>query len=113
MQLYGLFIAWNDYAAAQVSMAAVTEYEQERKLQQAEALAWDASGGSKSVSAAKAAVQGDSKVIKMAAQYEKARAYRRMVTEIAERYERDAMLLSRELTRRTSDIKSRRRRFDA
>ena len=43
---------------------------------------------------------------------EKARAYKRLVTEIAERYERDSNLLSRELTRRTSQEIRKKRKWN-
>lgn len=111
MHLYSLFVAWTDYAAAQMAMAMVTEHEMERSLAQAEAIAWGTIGAKASVSAAKASVQADKAVIFASAKYEKARAYRRLITELADRYERDASLLSRELTRRTSDRPRRKERW--
>lgn len=112
MELFTVFVGWNDYASAQAALAMITESEMARELEQAEAKAWRTVEAKASVSAAKAHVNGDRDVIIARAKVEKAKAYKRLVTEIADRYERDGNLLSRELTRRTSQEIRKKRRWD-
>jgi hypothetical protein len=113
MRLFGLFTAWCDYATAQVGLAAIDERQAERTVERKEAEAWRDLPKS-SVSAAKALVALDLQVQKAQNELDECHAYRRVVSDIAARYERDAALLSRELTRRTSEAgpkSSRRERW--
>lgn len=102
MMLFSQFTAWTDYAHTQLGLAVIEEREAERRLAVKEAAAW-ATVPKSSVSAAKMVVAGDADVIDATEELDNAHAYRRMVSEVADRYERDAALVSRELTRRTSD----------
>lgn len=102
MTLFSQFTAWADYAHTQLGLAVIEEREAERRVAVAEAKVWSTLPKS-SVSAAKMLVAGDADVVDANEELDNAHAYRRMVAEVAARYERDAALVSRELTRRTSD----------
>lgn len=102
MALFSLFTSWCDYAAAQLGLAVIAEREAERALEVAEAEAWYELPKS-SVSAGKALVALSEKVQDAKFALDKNHAYRRMLSDLSVRYERDAAVLSRELTRRTSE----------
>lgn len=102
MMLFTQLTAWADYAHAQLGLAVIEEREAESRVGLAEAKAW-ATVPKSSVSAAKMVVAADADVLEANEELDNAHAYRRMVSEVAGRYERDIALVSRELTRRTSD----------
>ena len=102
MELFAQFVAWSDFANTQLGLAVIEEREAERRVTIAEAEAWKSLPKS-SVSAAKVLVAADEGVVSALEELDAIHAYRRMVSEIASRYERDTSLISRELTRRTSD----------
>lgn len=109
MSALSLFTAWADYASAQVGLAVIAEREVERELDVVEARAWQGVEKATSVSAAKAQVAAHKGVIDTQRKLDATHAYRRLVSDIADRYERDAAVLSRELTRRTSEPSQRRK----
>jgi hypothetical protein len=106
MEMFSLFTAWCDYASAQVGLAVIDERSAERSLELREAEAWRDLPKS-SVSAAKALVALDEGVQRAREHRDGCYAYRRLVSDLAVRYERDAALLSRELTRRTGESSPR------
>lgn len=112
MTSFALFTAWTDYASAQVGLAVVAEREAERQLEHAEAKAWRDIPPKTPVTAAKAIVSLDRSVIESKQELDTAYAYRRLVSDLASRYERDAAVLSRELTRRTSESSPKMSRRD-
>lgn len=106
MDLFTGLTGWHDYVAYQVACAAVDERAAQRKLDMAEAQAmlngWG--GGSDArVAVAKARIQADPTVQKLREELDTLHAYRKLVDVMATNLERDAALVSRELTRRTSD----------
>jgi hypothetical protein len=101
MNEFSLFTAWADYANAQVGLATIAEREAERELDYKTGLFWSDQPRTKPVTTIKAEAAQEPQVRAAQETLDKATAYRRMVSEIADRYERDAMVLSRELTRRT------------
>jgi len=103
MSMFSLFTAWCDYASAQVGLAVVMEREAERLLEHAEAESWRDMGKGASVTASKALVVLSDDVQDARVALDECYAYRRLVTDLSARYERDAAVLSRELTRRTSE----------
>lgn len=111
MLLLATFTAWADYAGAQVGLSVIAEREMERMLDIAEATAWKSMAKS-SVTESKAMLALDESVIHAKECLDEAHAYRRLVTDLAARYERDAAVLSRELTRRTSESSPRQARRD-
>ena len=101
MDEFSLFTAWADYANAQVGLATIAEREAERELEYKTGLFWSDQPRTKSVTMIKAEAAQEPQVVTDQDRFDRAQAYRRMVSVVAERYERDAMVLSRELTRRT------------
>lgn len=101
MDEFALFTAWADYANAQVGLATIAEREAERELEYKSGLFWSDQPRTKPVTMIKAEAAQEPQVVEAQEAFDKTQAYRRMVGEVAARYERDAMVLSRELTRRT------------
>lgn len=103
MILYSLLTAWSDFISTQVSCAQVDERAAERRLSQAENLLMIASGSNGDrVTYARAQVAADPQIVAMKEEVEESHAYRKLVESLATNVERDAALVSRELTRRTS-----------
>ena len=112
MNLFALLTAWSDFASTQYALAAIEEREAERRLTLAEGRAWKELPAKTAVSASKAIVASDADVVEMTGELDVAHAYRKLVGEQARNYERDATLVSRELTRRTSEFSPKSRRKD-
>jgi len=105
MNLFVAYTSWNDYTAVQVAFARVDERSAQRTLDMAEAkaVAVNWSGGRDDrVAITKAKVASDPVVEKAREELDEKHAYRTLVEAIATNVERDAALISRELTRRTS-----------
>lgn len=102
MDEFALFTAWADYANAQVGLAVVAEREAERDVEWHTAVFWSDQPRTRSVTTIKAEAGQDPGIRTAQEELDKASAYRRVVSDLAARYERDAMVLSRELTRRTT-----------
>ena len=111
MEEFSLFTAWADYASAQVGLAVISEKELELELEWQISLHYTDAPTKKAVTLTKAEALQNPDVYEARRNFEEAYAYRRVVTDLAERYERDANVLSRELTRRTSEgsVKAARR----
>lgn len=104
MEEFALFTAWADYAAAQVGLAVIAEREAERGVESEEARVWRDQlrfNPKAPVAAVRAIMMIDPKVLDTRKVRDKAYAYRRLTADLTDRYERDAAVLSRELTRRT------------
>ena len=106
MEEFALFTAWADYASAQVGLAVISERAAEVELE------WQISlhyrdAPKQPVTQTKAEALQNPDVYEARKKYEAAYAYRRLVSDLADRYERDAAVLSRELTRRTSEVSAR------
>lgn len=103
MVLYTHLVAWSDYISTQVSIAQIDEREIQRELDQTENRLMILSGDKGDrVTYARAQVAADPTVVGLKARVEEAHAYRKLVESLAANIERDAALVSRELTRRTS-----------
>lgn len=102
MVLYSDFIAWSDYAASQLAVAASEEREHMRlhDLQKARSIVAPAPG-EVSVTAARARAEDDASSSGYAAS--ERYAYRKVLEAVAGNMDRDAALLSRELSRRLGD----------
>lgn len=111
MDLFVAYTAWNDYAAVQVACARADERAAQRSLDMAEAAAtalnWTG-GRDDRVAIAKAKVASDPAVLRSREVLDERHAYRSLVEAIAGNVERDAALVSRELTRRTAGSAPRR-----
>jgi hypothetical protein len=116
MELFVFLTSWTDYVAPQVAVAAIDEREAERDVSIIEANAmvanWKGGSGDR-VAIAKANILLDTNVIKAKQELDEKHAYRKLVETLLQNLERDAALVSRELTRRTSDsgVKQRSRRY--
>lgn len=113
MEEFALFTAWADYASAQVGLAVISERKAERDLEWITGLFWSNAPRSRAVTAIKAEASQDPDVREAQEALDKAYAYRRLVSDMAARYERDANVLSRELTRRTQIDTRRRERWSS
>jgi hypothetical protein len=118
MELFVTITAWNDYVAPQLAVAAIDEREADRYVSTLEATAlisnWKGGSGDR-VTIAKAQIALDPKVIDAKQTLDEKHAYRKLVETLLQNIERDAALVSRELTRRTSNsgVTQRARRFTA
>lgn len=103
MILYSRLTAWSDFISTQVSCAQIDERAAERRLAQEENLLMIASGSNGDrVTYARAQVAADPRIVSLKDTVEEAYAYRKLAESLAANIERDASLVSRELTRRTS-----------
>lgn len=103
MVLYSLLTAWSDFVSAQVSCAQVDERAAEKKLAHSENLLMIASGDrGDRVTYARAQVAAEPTIVALKEDIENLHAYRKLVETLSMNIERDASLVSRELTRRTS-----------
>lgn len=111
MEEFALFTAWADYANAQVGLAVIAEREAELEYDWQVSLHLSDAPKAKSVTVTKAEALQNPDVYEARKTLNKAYAYRRVVSDLADRYERNAAVLSRELTRRTSEtgVKNTRR----
>lgn len=109
MNEYALFTAWADYANAQVGLATIAEREAERHHDYITGLFWSDQPRTKPVTLIKAEAAQEPGIMEAAEALDKATAYRRVVSGLAAFYERDAAVLSRELTRRTQPDRTAKR----
>lgn len=113
MELFALLTAWAGFLSAQLAVAEIDERAAESVLEAAEATAlvtgW---GGTKDdrVAVAKAQRMADPEVIERKQEVANRYAYRKLVGVLFTNIERDAALVSRELTRRTGSYEAKPRR---
>ena len=115
-ELSGLFTqltAWSNYVAGQLAAAQVDEHVLNKKKDSLEAQLFLAKDNSKvkgeRVTLIKAQVAADPKIEDLESQLTHAYAYRKMVEVVADNFERDVALVSREITRRTNDLRATRK----
>jgi hypothetical protein len=106
MGIWTEFTAWTDYMAVQVAIAYSDEKRLAKKIERMEQRAL--LKGDK-VTVARAEIKASDEHEKLAQEWLEAEAYRKLLEALFNNYDRDAALLSRELTRRTGDVKSRQR----
>jgi hypothetical protein len=106
MGLFTRYTAFWNFLSAQLACAIIDERASEKAFDAAESLAMLRAHGGKAakdtVTLLKAQVAADPEVSKLSKDYEGQYAYRKLVEMMVNNAERDANLLSRELTRRTS-----------
>jgi hypothetical protein len=117
MDLFVQFTQWNDHLSGARAIAVINEREAERLLDTTEAHAmlasWAGTKGDR-VAVAKASIAVDPKVIELKEDLDTKYAFRKLIETRAENVERDSQVVSRELTRRTSDgggFRGRARKF--
>jgi len=107
--------AWADYAASELAYAQIAEREAARKLSLREntLLVSRLSSGIKGerVTLVKAQIAIDPEVLDLSQEYENRYAYRKLIEMTLNNYERDIALVSRELTRRSNDLRSTRKEW--
>lgn len=115
MVLFSKLTAYADFISVQVSCAQVDERSLEKRLSSMESIKMLTSGGKSEnrVTFARAQVATDPEVIEVKDDIERAYAYRKLIESMASNIERDAALVSRELTRRTSTVNRRSGRWSA
>lgn len=122
MEVFGEFTEWANYANGRRSALEIDEADAQAALDIATARAtvagWDDNGDTKSdkrVTIAKARRDTDTEVQKAAEEYRKVHAKRKMVTAMCDIFERNAALISRELSRRigSGDVERRSARWRA
>jgi hypothetical protein len=109
MVLFGCITSWLDYVSVQVACAEIDERASQNVLDQAEASAIIGAykGPSQDrITMAKAAAVLDPEVVRVKGELRDAMSYRKLIQTLAQNLERDAALVSRELTRRTAGISS-------
>lgn len=112
MLLFSCYTSWSDYINGQVAAAQIDERALEKKvsrLQNLMLVRTTPAAGKTTVTALKAEISVDPAVVELEDLVEEAYAYRKIIENMAENLERDTALVSRELTRRTNDFKSRRK----
>jgi hypothetical protein len=111
--LFTQLTAWSNYVAGQLAAAQVDEHVLNKKKDSLEAKLFLDKDNSKvkgeRVTLIKAQVAADSRVEDLENQLTHAYAYRKMVEVVANNFERDVALVSREITRRTNDIRMSRK----
>lgn len=106
MDLFVQFTQWNDHLSGARAIAVINEREAERSLSTKEASAMLANwkgGSSERVAVVKAMIAADPEVNELQHDLDTKYAFRKLIETRAENVERDSQVVSRELTRRTSD----------
>lgn len=107
--------AWADYAASQLAIAQIEERSAQRKLDFLENTLLVKKMGSavkgERITLVKAQIATDQDVLDLSQDYEDKYAYRKLVEMMLANYERDLALVSRELTRRSNDLRSTRKEW--
>ena len=111
--LFTQLTAWSNYVAGQLAAAQVDEHVLNKKKDSLEARLFLDKDNSKvkgeRVTLIKAQVAADPKIEDLENQLTHAYAYRKIVEVVANNFERDVALVSREITRRTNDIRMSRK----
>lgn len=117
MDLFVQFTQWNDHLSGARAIAVINEREAERSVEAKEAAAmvnnWQGGKGDR-VAVVKAMIVTDPQVESLKHDLDIKYAFRKLLETRAENVERDSQVVSRELTRRTSDgggFRSRARKF--
>lgn len=109
-ELFTKLTAWSNYVAGQYAAAQVDEKYIEKQKDMLEARLFLAKDNSKvkgeRVTLIKAQVNSDPKIMELEEDYMRAYAYRKMLEVITNNFERDVALVSREITRRTNDVRA-------
>lgn len=112
---FTVLTAWADYAASQLAIAQIEERSAQRKLDYLEnsllVKKMGAAVKGERVTLVKAQIATDQDVLDLSQDYEDKYAYRKLVEMMLANYERDISLVSRELTRRSNDLRSTRKEW--
>jgi len=107
--------AWADYAASELAHAQIAERDAQRKLSNKNDMLLVQKMGSAAkgdrITLIKAQINIDPDVQELSQSYEEKYAYRKLVEMTLNNYERDLQLISREVTRRSNDLRSTRKEW--
>jgi hypothetical protein len=107
--------AWADYAASLLAVAQIEERTAQRRLDLLENTLLVRKMGTavkgERITLVKAQISIDQDVLDLSQEYEDKYAYRKLVEMMLANYERDIALVSRELTRRSNDLRSTRKEW--
>lgn len=114
-EVFTRLTAWADYAASQLAIAQLEERAAERRLSSAEnkqlIIRMGSAAKGDRVTLIKAEISQDPDVQRLSQDYEDKYAYRKLVEVMLHNFERDISLVSRELTRRSNDLRSQRKEW--
>lgn len=106
-ELFTNLTAWTNYIAGQLAAAQVDEKGIEKRRDMLEAELFVRKGGNKdkgdTVALIRAQIACDPKIVELEERLLEYYAYRKMLEVVYSNFERDTSLVSREITRRTSD----------
>jgi hypothetical protein len=111
-EMFTKLTAWADYIASQHALSIIEERAAQRVLDYTEnSLLVKRFGTTKGerITFVKAQISVEPEVVQLAQEYEEKYAYRKLVEMLLNNHERDLMLVSREITRRTSDQRANRK----
>jgi hypothetical protein len=112
---FTVLTAWADYAASQLAVAQIEERTIQRKLDFLENKMLVQRMGSavkgERITLVKAQIAVEPEIQDLSIEYEEKYAYRKLVEMMLTNYERDIALVSRELTRRSNDLRSTRKEW--
>jgi hypothetical protein len=112
---FTILTAWADYAASQLAVAQIEERTAQRKLDLLENKLLVQRMGTavkgERITLVKAQIAVEQDVQDLSLEYEEKYAYRKLVEMMLSNYERDIALVSRELTRRSNDLRSTRKEW--
>jgi type IV secretory pathway protease TraF len=108
-ELFTRLTAWTDYITSQLVMAQLDERSAQKSLDYNENIMLVKRMGAQvkgeRVTTVKAQIAVDDKIVDLANVYEEKYAYRKLVEMLKENHERDLQLVSREITRRSSNYR--------
>jgi hypothetical protein len=112
---FTVLTAWADYAASQLAVAQIEERTVQRKLDFLENKMLVQRMGTavkgERITLVKAQIAVEPEIQDLSIEYEEKYAYRKLVEMMLSNYERDIALVSRELTRRSNDLRSTRKEW--
>jgi len=106
-EMFTILTGWADYMSSQLAQAQIAEKKATRAVEYAESMALitktqEASKGV-TVTLIKAQIDTDPEINKLRDEYDEKYAYRKLLEMLLSNQERDITLVSREITRRTSE----------
>lgn len=112
---FTILTAWADYASSQMAVAVIEERAAQKRLDFLENKLLLQKMGSAAkgerITLVKAQIAVDQDVQDLSKEYEEKYAYRKLVEMMLNNFERDIALVSRELTRRSNDLRSTRKEW--
>lgn len=108
--------AWTNYIESQFAIAAIAEHNAERALREHKEIALTRRGAperGERITAIKSKIDAQSDTRELAAEQDNAYAFRKMVEMVKTNHERSLALVSREITRRSNDVRAMRSHYGA